>query len=194
MNLIEKFFDFINGNNVDTNKQTNTVTNENEKSNNTRKCIMMSNINDFRIENGVLKRYYGKDEIVVIPDGVESIGESAFKDCTSLKSITIPDSVEKIGNRAFSGCESLKSITIPDGVKNIGWLAFSNCRSIESVTIPDSVTSIGDGAFSCGSLNDIYFKGSKEQWEKIDICSIDNKDSVIYDLYSSGVTVHFDAK
>ena len=45
MNLVEKFFDFINRNNVHTN--TNTVTSENEKSNNTRKCIMMSNINDF---------------------------------------------------------------------------------------------------------------------------------------------------
>ena len=91
-----------------------------------------------------------------IPDGVKSISEFAFSDCTSLESITIPDSVTSIGKSAFNSCSSLESITIPDSVKSISEFAFSDCTSLESITIPDSVTSIGESAFnSCSSLESI---------------------------------------
>ena len=51
---------------------------------------------------------------ITIPNGVRSIGPSAFSSCTSLTSITIPNSVTSIGGYAFSGCTSLTSVTIPD--------------------------------------------------------------------------------
>lgn len=38
---------------------------------------------------------------LVIPDGVTSIGDYAFKGCSSLTSVTIPDSVTSIGESAF---------------------------------------------------------------------------------------------
>ena len=88
-----------------------------------------------------------------IPQGIISIGNGAFFDNSSLKSITIPDSVTSIGDWAFSSCDSLTSITIPDSVTSIGVGAFESCYSLTSITIPDSVTSIGDIAFSsCDSL------------------------------------------
>ena len=102
--------------------------------------------------------YNGSAEKVDIPakiDGksVTYIGSSAFKDCTSLTSITIRDSVMSIGDYAFSGCTSLTSITIPDSVTSISDYAFSGCTSLTSITIPDSMTSIGDSAFlRCTSL------------------------------------------
>ena len=90
---------------------------------------------------------------VQIPYSVTSIGEGAFSYCYSLTSISVPDSVTSIGESAFNVCESLNSITIPDGVNIIGKSTFSNCDSLTSVTIPDSVTSIGESAFSgCESL------------------------------------------
>ena len=75
-----------------------------------------------------------------------------------------------IGDSAFSRCFKLTSITIPDGVTSIGDYAFEEC-SITSITIPNSVTSIGDRAFSeCySSLTDVYYTGTKEQWNAITI-------------------------
>ena len=93
---------------------------------------------------------------LVIPDGVTSIGDVAFCNCSSLTSVTIPDSVTSIGNSAFSGCSGLISVTIPDSVTSIEIYAFSGCSSLTSVTIPDSVTSIGSSAFEgCSSLESI---------------------------------------
>ena len=65
----------------------------------------MSNFNDFLIENGVLKKYKGKNTDVVIPSGVICIAPKVFsgKDITS---ITIPNSVNNVGKEAFIGCIS----------------------------------------------------------------------------------------
>lgn len=107
----------------------------------------MSNINDFVIEKGVLKKYVGYDTVVVIPDGVRSIGERTFAYCSSLTSVTIPDSITIIGSSAFEGCTGLTSVDIPDSVKSIDYSAFAYCYNLTSVTIPDSVKSIDDFAF-----------------------------------------------
>jgi hypothetical protein len=105
---------------------------------------------------------------ITIPDSVESIGDSAFSGCTSLTGITIPDSVTSIGGRAFDNCTSLTSITISDGVESIGEYAFYGCASLTGITIPDSVTSIGGQAFNgCSSLTDVTIGNgvtSIERW------------------------------
>ena len=98
---------------------------------------------------------------VVIKDGVTSIGDYAFIDCTSLTSINIPDSVTSIGSSAFSDCTSLTSVTIGNGVTEIGGTAFSDCTSLTSINIPDSVTSIGGGTFwGCTSLTSVTIPDS----------------------------------
>ena len=57
------------------------------------------------------KNYYSSSiKSVIIKNGVTSIGNGAFYDCTSLISITIPDSVTSIGEYAFCNCTSLTSI------------------------------------------------------------------------------------
>ena len=96
-----------------------------------------------------------------IPDGVTSIGNSAFSYCSALTSIAIPNSVTSIGNSAFSYCSSLTSIAIPKSVTSIGYDAFSGCTSLTSIEIPNSVTSIGNYAFyDCSSLTSVVIPDS----------------------------------
>ena len=84
---------------------------------------------------------------VVIQEGVTSIGDYAFFDCSNLTDITIPESVTSIEECAFQNCSSLTDITIPGSVTSIGECAFQGCSSLTSIEIPSSVTSIGDDAF-----------------------------------------------
>ncbi|MCM1392884.1 MAG: leucine-rich repeat domain-containing protein, partial [Ruminococcus sp.] len=80
------------------------------------------------------------------------------------------NSVTEIGEEAFEDCTSLTSITIPDGVTKIVLGAFCGCKLLTSIIIPDSVTSIGGYTFyDCSKLKDVYYMGSREQWENISI-------------------------
>ena len=103
--------------------------------------------------------YIGGEKVegdLVLPNGVTSIGDAAFYDCTGLTSLIIPDSVTSIGRESFYNCAGVTSVTIGNSVTRIGNSAFRGCTGLTTVTIPDSVTSIGSGAFSgCSSLESI---------------------------------------
>ena len=144
---------------------------------------------------------------IEIPDGVTDIGNSAFSNCKNLKNITIPDSVTSIEISAFLNCESLTSVAISNKVTSIGWCtffrctaltsvtipnsvtyidshAFGGCTSLKSIKIPDSVTSISRDAFyDCQSLTNIYYTGTEEQWNAINI--LDGNEALL------NATIHY---
>ena len=98
---------------------------------------------------------------VTLPDGLQSIGEEAFRGCSALTSIDIPASVTSIGVNAFNGCSRLAAVTLPDGLESIGNGAFRGCSPLTSIDIPASVTSIGEYAFyGCTSLAAIEIPSS----------------------------------
>lgn len=72
-----------------------------------------------------------------MPDSVANIGDSAFRSCINLTSVTIPDGVASIGNYAFYNCNGLTDVTIGSGVASIGYSAFDDCSSLTSFTVDD---------------------------------------------------------
>ena len=149
---------------------------------------------------------------ITIPNSVTSIGDSAFRYCPSLKNVIVPNSITYMGSSIFkdtpledyeTGCRyagkwvvscslnaasvTLKSDTV--GIANSAFTGYfdEKLEKITSITIPNSVTWIGDGAFeNCTSLKDIYYTGTKEEWNKISI-GLDN-----YRLENS--TIHYNYK
>ena len=98
---------------------------------------------------------------VTLPDGLQSIGEEAFRGCSALTSIDIPASVTSIGEYAFYGCTSLAAIEIPSSVTSIGAGAFDSCSRLKDVTLPAGLESIGNYAFDgCTSLTAIRIPGT----------------------------------
>lgn len=98
---------------------------------------------------------------VVIEDGVTSIGDSAFEDCSALKSVSGMKGVTSLGEWAFHKCTSLESFVIPSGVKSIPKCLFYDCSKLNSVTIHNQVASIGSSAFfGCSILKTLSIPDS----------------------------------
>ena len=89
----------------------------------------------------------------------DSIGDSMFKGCSALQSVTLTNNLTWIGNSAFEDCKALQSITLPDSLTRIGDSAFYGCSSLTSIVIPANVTYVGGLAFGeCSKLNSVTFK------------------------------------
>ena len=121
---------------------------------------------------------------VILPNGIETVGEWAFARCENLASVTLPQTVTFIGNSAFYGCKNLKKVRLPEGletienslfaqcaslgevkvpagVRAVGMLAFDGCASLSEIALPEGVERIGDGAFNdCVSLTRISLPAS----------------------------------
>lgn len=74
-------------------------------------------------------------EELTIPEGITSINEYAFYNCSGLTSIVIPSSVLSIESQAFYNCNKVRKLDIGSNVSNIGSLAFGSCKYIETINI-----------------------------------------------------------
>ncbi|MCM1114566.1 MAG: leucine-rich repeat protein [Clostridium sp.] len=126
---------------------------------------------------------------IVLPDSISKIENCSFYNCTSLKSVTIGKNVTSIGYRAFGNCKSLTNVTLPDSVKTIEAEAFYNCTGLKSVTIGKKIKTIRSSAFYCRNLKDVYYKGTKQQWNDVNI-EQGNDYLLNSTIHYSGCTTH----
>ena len=84
---------------------------------------------------------------VVLPDGIELIGDESFKRCNDIVSVDLPDSVWEIGYRAFGECTSLVEIKIPRHIEVIKACTFEYCSSLRKILLPEDLQEIETRAF-----------------------------------------------
>jgi len=83
----------------------------------------------------VLTASKGTDKDVVIPEGVETIFEDAFRWCRKITGVTRPESLTVIGASVFEGCTGLTEVTIPVGVKSLDFAPFAACTDLRSIHV-----------------------------------------------------------
>ena len=83
----------------------------------------------------------------------------AFCECRNLREVVFEkrSRLKKIGQSAFQNCSRLRSISLPEGLESIGRYCFyESC--LEEIAIPSGVTELEDHAFSdCKSLKKVTF-------------------------------------
>ena len=122
---------------------------------------------------------------IVIPYGIEKIGNMAFSKCEAIFSVNIPDTVTEILPAAFSNCSKLITINIPDSVKKIGDGVFFGCTSLEEISISNSVEIIGNGVFAgCDSLKNVNIPEDNEKYVVLDNILYNKKEKSLLSCFS----------
>lgn len=117
--------------------------------------LLTKTVDGMVIENGVLKRYEGNASEIVVPEGVVSIGEDAFKYKDFIECITLPESVAEIDSYAFFKCYNLEKVEIEGTIENIDTNAFCGCEKLATIDL-SNVKKIGYNSFhGCASLKEI---------------------------------------
>lgn len=97
---------------------------------------------------------------VTLPESLTTIGAYAFRECTGLTAIYIPDSVSSMGSQAFNRCENLQQVRLSESLTSIQRNTFGYCYSLESITIPSGIGTLAGNAFlDCSSLSTVFFRG-----------------------------------
>ncbi len=113
--------------------------------------------------------------VVILPEGVEVIGDYAFAFCVQLENVVLPSTLTSIGKGAFQGsaiktlhisektkltsisdwafaeCTNLREVSIPGCIKTIGTSAFFGCTGVKKITLAEGVTTLGELAFAHNS-------------------------------------------
>lgn len=102
-----------------------------------------------------------------IPDDVDVIPYSAFRECNSIKKVIINQSTE-IKGEAFIACRNLTELELGKGVSKIDSSAFYGCFNLKQISFTKSVKDLSKYPFwDCDKLTDVYFYGSAEDYAAI---------------------------
>ena len=117
-----------------------------------------------RIGSYAFNSYYNTNgrKTIIVPEGVTSIGRSAFSNSPYIQKIQLPESLEVIETEAFYSCHALSDINFPDNLTYVGDLAFGYCESLTAVTLDGgNITEIDNSAFfNCDGLESVTINGN----------------------------------
>ncbi len=110
-----------------------------------------------------------KTETYHVPSSVTEIGEYAFQNARSLKSVIFNKKIKRIGKSAFDDCKNLESIDFDQSLQEIGKWCFHGCDKISHIRVVQNLEKIGKYAFgSCDSLKYIDVDQNNVCYTEID--------------------------
>ena len=154
-----------------------------------------------------------KDDIthIVMDDDITCIGNNAFAGLTALKDVHFSEAITSVGDYAFYECGKnfttlrlpskvktigegafastfLSQVVLNDGLETIKDKAFHSTYKISWIIVPDTLKFIGQGAFYAGAndhmLSKVYYYGSHEDFNKIDVKTDNDCFTKIPTIYS----------
>ena len=109
-----------------------------------------------------------------IPEGVEIIGEMAFRGKKTLKNVIIANSVKEIEHDAFYDCDELDNVYVPAGVKVVKSYAFAECDKLKKVTFAGTPEKVSRHTFDdCDQLHDIIVPAGSSKFFRKELHFID---------------------
>lgn len=140
---------------------------------------------------------------------IKKIPSDAFRSCGSLKITTVPDTVRMIDSYAFNGC-GMTEFYLPDSVEYVGSGAFSStplthfefndkvdtfknifsiCPKLRTVVVGKGIKKIEIGALGgTNKIDTIYYRGTKSDWDKINVVDVASALKNIKIVYNYGQT------
>ncbi len=83
------------------------------------------------------KNYSSYIESVIVENGVESIGEYAFYQCSSIKTAVVGEGVRTMGKLAFHYCSAMQALSLPSTLREIDQQALCYTNRLRSITFPN---------------------------------------------------------
>ena len=97
---------------------------------------------DFTATGAPWAEYRDQVKLVIVGQGVTSIGGSAFQDCKNLETVSLPGSLTAIGKNAFLRCGELTNVKLPASLKSVGEDCFTGCEKLmllDLTGVPDEI-------------------------------------------------------
>ena len=114
----------------------------------------------FSIKDGVLKKYKGSDQIIVIPKGVIRIASGAFHQA-KMTSVVVPEGVKQIEDYAFPNCSNLEELTLPSTIEEFGEESIMGCYDLGTIYAPANVKKLIEDKVECEVIDPDYEKRLK---------------------------------
>ena len=115
-----------------------------------------------------------------IPSSVTTIGNSAFRYCTSLNNLVLPGTLVTIQDWAFANCTALENLTIEEGVSSINRDVFQY-SGMKNVVLPSTLDVIGINLFyQCNQLEVLDLSKCINVWELYNYTTLRNSSTIFY--------------
>ena len=148
-----------------------------------------------RINNSAFNGNDTLEEVLILADGdqgVESIGNYAFKDCIKLKVVSMPNTVRVLGTTVFGNCSSLEKVQLSSRIEVLSNNMFQNCSSLKELLIPNGIREM-KGFLLQGAISLINIS-LPASLEKIDNNCFYDATSSLQNISLDGSNQHFIVK